>query len=378
MSSARALLAAAVASFAAGFGALAVLQQRAFETGRFDVGNLTQAVWSTAHGDFLEVTSLAGNQISRLGAHFDPLAAALAPLWWVWPDPSLLLVAQAAAVSLGALPVFRLGRRHLGSDRAGLAFALVYLLYPATQWLVLDDVHTVALATPLLLFAFDYLDQDRLLAFAAVAALACLTKEHVGLAVAMLGIWYAVARGRRRAGAAIAVTGTAVALIATAIVVPHFHPGGGSPFADRYADVGGTPTGILETAVSDPGAIVERSDERTRPRVPARPAPTPRRPPAPGAAGSCDRTAGARRESDLRDAHADVDSLPLHGDGDPGPHRRIDLRGEPSSPPTRRLGSDSYRKRSWPSCSRVASPMDRCPYGGTFLSARTSVRVTMS
>ena len=35
----------------AGSRALAVLQHRAFWTGRFDVGNLVQAVWSTAHGD---------------------------------------------------------------------------------------------------------------------------------------------------------------------------------------------------------------------------------------------------------------------------------------------------------------------------------------
>ena len=43
------LVAGGCAAFAAGLGALAVLQQRAFWTGRFDVGNLVQAVWSTAH-----------------------------------------------------------------------------------------------------------------------------------------------------------------------------------------------------------------------------------------------------------------------------------------------------------------------------------------
>ena len=131
--------------------ALAVLQQRAFETGRFDVGNLTQAVWSTAHGRFLEMTDLQGEQISRLGAHFDPLVALLAPLWWLWPSPELLLVVQAVGVALGAVPVFLLARKHLGGDWSGLGFALVYLLYPPTQWLVVDDFHPVALATPLLL-----------------------------------------------------------------------------------------------------------------------------------------------------------------------------------------------------------------------------------
>jgi uncharacterized membrane protein len=255
----RWLLAAATGAFAAGFGALAILQQEAFETGRFDVGNLTQAVWSTAHGDLLEVTNLAGAQISRLGAHFDPLLVAFAPLWWLWPDPSLLLAAQAAAVALGAVPVFRLAHRHLGSETAGLGFALVYLLYPATQWLVLDDVHTVALATPLLLFGFEYLDRNRLLAFAVVATLACLTKEHVGLTVAMLGVWYALARNRHAAGAIIAAAGLVVAIVATAVIVPHFHPGTGSPFAGRYADVGGSPRGILENAITDPGLLVQEA-----------------------------------------------------------------------------------------------------------------------
>jgi len=85
-------------AFAAGLGPLAVLQHRAFWTGRFDVGNLVQAVWSTAHGDVLSVTGLTGRQISRLGAHFDPIVVLFAPLWWVWPDASMLLVAPKIAM----------------------------------------------------------------------------------------------------------------------------------------------------------------------------------------------------------------------------------------------------------------------------------------
>jgi uncharacterized membrane protein len=252
----RALVAAGAASFAAGFSALAVLQHRAFWTGRFDVGNLTQAVWSTAHGDVLSVTGLTGRQFTRLGAHFDPIVVLFAPLWRLWPDPSLLLVAQAAAVATGAIPTYLLGRRHLGSDWAAVGFALAYLLYPATQWLVLDDFHPVALATPLLLWSFWFLDGDRLLPFAVAAAAACLTKEQIGLVVAAMGLWYAVRPGRRRAGITVAAAGALVSVVAIAVVVPHFAPGGGSPFASRYASVGGSPGGIAETAVTDPGAIV--------------------------------------------------------------------------------------------------------------------------
>ena len=242
--------------FGAGFAALAVLQHRAFWTGRFDVGNLVQAVWSTAHGDVLSVTGLTGRQISRLGAHFDPIVAVFAPIWWLWPDPSLLLVCQALAVATGAFPVYLLGRRHLDSEWAAAGFALAYLLHPATQWLVLDDFHPVALATPLLLWGFWFLDTDRLLPFAATAAAACLTKEQIGLVVGAMGLWYALRPARRRAGFAIAAVGTLVSLLAVTVVVPYFAPGGGSPFAGRYAAVGGSPGGIVETAVTDPGALI--------------------------------------------------------------------------------------------------------------------------
>jgi uncharacterized membrane protein len=247
----RTALWAAIAAFAAGFSALAVLRHEAFNSGRFDLGNMVQVVWSTAHGDPFRMTDLQGEQISRLGAHTDVLLAAFAPLWWLWPDPSLLLVTQAVVVALGALPVFWLARKHLGSARAALGFALAYLLYPPVQWLVLDDFHAVALACPLLLFGFWFLDEDRLGAFAVVAVLAVLTKEEIGFAVAALGVWYALARRRRRAGLAIAAAGTAVSLLAILGVMPALS-GGESDFYRRYGEVGGSPGGVVETVLTDP------------------------------------------------------------------------------------------------------------------------------
>ena len=103
-------------AFAAGFGALSMLRQRAFETGRFDLGNMVQAVWFTAHGHPLRVTNLRGEQALRLGAHIDPVLMFFAPLWWIWPSPDLLLVGQSVAIALGAIPVYWLGRKHLTSS----------------------------------------------------------------------------------------------------------------------------------------------------------------------------------------------------------------------------------------------------------------------
>jgi uncharacterized membrane protein len=245
-----------MAVFAAGFGALAALEHRAFETGRFDLGNMVQAVWSTAHGRPLEVTELGGDQITRLGAHVDPILVAFAPLWWVWPSPTMLLVVQAIVVPLGALPLFWLGRKHLGSDWAGALCGLAYLAYPAVQWLPLDEFHPVALACPLLAFAVWYLDEDRLWAFLPFALLAGLTKEEIPLVVGALGVWYALAKGRRLAGGLVALVGTAATAVSLGLVMPHFREGADPAFYGRYEAVGGSPAGLVETIFTDPLTVL--------------------------------------------------------------------------------------------------------------------------
>jgi uncharacterized membrane protein len=217
---------------------------------------MVQAVWSTAHGRPLDVTELDGDQINRLGGHVDPLLALFAPLWWLWPSPTMLLVVQAVVIALGALPIFWLARKHLGSERISALFAVAYLLYAPVQWLALDEFHPVALACPLLLYALWYLDEARLPAAIPFLALAAVTKEEVPLAVAGLGVWFAIARGRRVVGAAIALAGMALTAFYLTVVMPHYRGGGSPAFYDRYDAVGGSPGGIVGTALTDPGVLL--------------------------------------------------------------------------------------------------------------------------
>jgi uncharacterized membrane protein len=247
-----------VAAYALLFVFAAVVHYVVFKTGRLDLGNMVQAIWNTLHGHFLESTTPAGHQQSRLGFHVDPFLLLLAPLVWISSNPVLLPVVQALAVASGALPVFWLARKHLDSARAGAHFAFAYLLYPATQFNAFTSTssfHSVAIAVPLVLYAVWFLDEDRLVAFSVVALLAFTTKEEIPLAVGCLGIWYAVRRGRRAFGLAVFATGLAVTLFDFLWVIPHFSPSGVDPFAGRYSAVGGTPGGIAHKLFTDPGAF---------------------------------------------------------------------------------------------------------------------------
>jgi uncharacterized membrane protein len=247
------------AAYAALFVLAAVVHYLVFKTPRGDLGNMVQAVWNTLHGHFLETTTAHGHQLDRLGSHVDPLLVAFAPLLWIFSSPLILPIVQALAVASGALPVFWLARKHLGSSRAGAHFAFAYLLYPATQFsafTVSDSFHPVAIAVPLVLFAIWFLDEDRLIAFSAVAFLAFTTKEEIPLAVGCLGIWYAVRKGRHKFGLGVFAAGLGVTLFNFLWVIPHFSPTGASPFVGRYHAVGGTPGGMAHKLVTDPMAFV--------------------------------------------------------------------------------------------------------------------------
>ena len=224
-----------------------------FRLGRFDFGNMVQAIWSTAQGRPLQVTNVSGDEVSRLSIHIDPVLALFAPFWAALPSPETVLLVRIVAVSLGALPVFWIARRHLASEGIASLLALAYLAYPWLAWTALEP-HPVTLAIPLLLYCVWALDADRLVAFVPFAALAALTGELVGLTLALIGLWYAFSRGRRRAGLVIALLGIGWSLFAVYVVVPAFS-GSGSAYYGYFVGVGGSPQGVVRTLFTHPGAI---------------------------------------------------------------------------------------------------------------------------
>jgi uncharacterized membrane protein len=246
----------AMAAWSLGFFATVRTAYATFQLPRYDLGNMVQTVWNTAHGHPLEMTHTGGEQAARLASHVDPVLALVTPLWLVAPTPLTLAAVQITACALGALPVFWLGRRHLDSEAAAALLAVAYLVYPWLAWTAVEAFHPVTLAIPLFLFALWFLDSGRLWAFALCAALAASTGELMGLPIAGLGIWYWLARGHRVAGVAIALAGAAWTAVALEVIVPAAAAEGASPFYDRFASVGGSPTGLIETAFTDPAAIL--------------------------------------------------------------------------------------------------------------------------
>ena len=253
----RVVVGALVVAYAATFIPLSLARHWGFFTARYDLGNMTQAVWSASRGELFRVTDPDGMRVSRLGSHVDPILGLFAPLWKVWPHPEMLLVVQALAVATMAVPAFLLARHWLRDDRLAIACAAASLLLPAVQWATLFDFHPVTLAAPLILWCIWAAVTGRYIALGVLAILAAMTKEQVGLALAILGLWMVVSLGRRLAGTILAVGSLAWTAIAVGVIIPHYNDGGGNAFlADRYGTLGDGMGGVLKTLVTRPWEVV--------------------------------------------------------------------------------------------------------------------------
>ncbi len=238
--------------FAAIYALLSWLKYRAYMDARFDLGNMVQAVYNTANGRFLEITTgeTVPRQMSRLGSHVDPILALFALPWLVWPSPVMLLVAQAAIVATGAWPAYRLGTRITRDPSAGALLAGAYLLYPALGFLVLNEFHPVALATPLLLWAFLYMEESRWVRAAIFLILAASCKETVPLVVAFMGGYFAI-RKRSWKPLLVSIVGVAWFVLAVWMVIPHYN-GDQSAFVARYGDYGDGAAEVVKNVLANP------------------------------------------------------------------------------------------------------------------------------
>lgn len=201
---------------------LSVARYRGYNMEAFDLGNMSQSIWSVTQGKPLVFTT-EGIEWSRLAFHVEIFYFLLAPFYKLWPSPAGLLIIQAAFYAAGAWPLYRLARRRWQHPPTAFAITAIYLFYPVAQTAVLFHFHADTLAMPILLAALEALDRKawKSYAFWLILALSC--KFYVAAPVSALGValWW---QGERRAGTATFSLGVAWGLVAFLLIRPLFAP----------------------------------------------------------------------------------------------------------------------------------------------------------
>lgn len=223
-----------------------------YYTGRFDLGNMAQTVWNTIHGRiFLFTNPDSTETISRLAFHADFMLVLLAPFYFIWENPKMLLLIQTVILALGAVFVYLIAKDLLKNRNLGVIFAFVYLLNPALQRTNLYDFHAVTLATTFFLGTYYFFQKRNYLWFGIFAILAALCKEQLWVIVALFGVFICIQQKKWLLGSIV----TFASLAMFYLLVWHAIPSqlGEKHFAlSFYAELGDSPTEVVSTVIFSP------------------------------------------------------------------------------------------------------------------------------
>ena len=252
----RAVPLAGAAAYALIMSVVTIRKHEAFQSHGHDLGIFDQVMWRTVHGDVLGTSMLVSPHF--FGEHVSPILLLVAPLYALVPDPRTLLWLQTVALASGAFAVYWIATRALRDEAAAALFSLAYLAYQPMRNANLFDFHPIALATPLLLFAFHHLESRQWVRFGLFLALAMACQEEIAILVAALGIYVGWVHGRRKTAVALFTLGAVILALDLWVVVPHFRNGPFS-FTYRYSYLGSSIPEIVTSLVTHPLLVLRHT-----------------------------------------------------------------------------------------------------------------------
>lgn len=221
-----------------------------FRTAAYDLGIFDQAIRAYAHFD-RPVVPLKGPDYNIWADHFHPIITTIAPLYWFFNTPYVLIVVQALLVAASIPVVYRFTLR-----RASPAMSLVVTGAYGLGWPVMTminfDFHEVAFGMPILALAMDALDRrhDRQLLIWSVLLL--LVREDMGIIVAILGFVRLLQSGRKRLPALVLIAlGLIAYVVVTSVIIPAF-AADGYAYSSQYDSLGDSLPEILFSMVAHP------------------------------------------------------------------------------------------------------------------------------
>lgn len=209
-------LLAFMAAYAFHFSEVSVDTLRGYGTPAFDFGIFDQGVWLLSRFKDPFVTVMGRN---LFGDHMSLILCLVAPLYWIYPHGSSLLVLQSIAIALGAVPIFLIVRHFRGGVVVATGLAGAYLLNPAVQQITLEGFHPECFLPFFLGMALYAAISWKRGLLVCMLALALLVKEDVGLIVVPIGLWVTFRRDRRL-GLGIAATGAVWSIVMPLAVMP--------------------------------------------------------------------------------------------------------------------------------------------------------------
>ncbi len=219
-----------------------------------DLAIFTQEVYKYAHFQGL-YNSIKDQNI--FADHFSPFLMLLAPLWWLWPGASMLIVVQVVALCVGGWVVYKIAESLIKDRLVAWSITAAYLLAPSLQAPMQYDFHEIIFFSTALLLLFYFQIKQKYWAYWITFALALLIKEDVALYLMAWSLFFGCFSKQWKP----ALTGISISLIYFLVVmkavIPHYTGSAMYQYFDM-GPLGATPLEVIKTSLSHPTLLLRQ------------------------------------------------------------------------------------------------------------------------
>ncbi len=237
------------------FFALAWRKYAVFGTDSGDIGGFVWMLRGTIQGQCFPHPIGASN----FGFHPAFLWIQVLPFYYLFPTVPTLLFLQTLLLGLTAIPIYLIARHLMQQHWVALVLAAAFLLFPPIVSANLNQVEEPPLYAVYLLLAAYFFAKERFGLFMLFAAIACLGRETVPLAVAMFGVCSLILRRKKIWIFAPLVMGGTYFWFLISVLMPYFRYG--LPWhaitLGFFSYLGDSPRAIVFNALTHPLVLTQ-------------------------------------------------------------------------------------------------------------------------
>ena len=233
------------------FSFISLSRYDAFDFHDFDLAIYGQVMWNILHVSIY--SSILG--VPFLGNHMDFILFLLIPIYALFQTPKTLLVIQTIFIAAGAFPLYLLAKDNL-NRKFGLAFGILYLIYPALNFVNTFEFHPVAFTIPFLLFMIYWFEKKNFSLFFSFMVLAMLCKENISMAIFFFGLYVIFFTKRPLKWSLVPVTVSLFWFAITLTLMPYLNKGT-IGFSFIYSHLGRTFPEIAWNIIKHPGFVLK-------------------------------------------------------------------------------------------------------------------------
>ena len=176
-------------------GGLCALMYLHNGTPSFDFGIFTQMFYYMKKTGLPLTTCERDGLLSHFHVHMSPVFYLFLPVYALFPSPVTLQVLQALIVAAGIIPLILLCRHYRLSNKAALAFSVIYFSYPAFIGGCFYFLHENNFLAPLVLFMFLAFEKKKVPGIIISSLLVLSVKEDAAVYVVVCAFYFLIRDG---------------------------------------------------------------------------------------------------------------------------------------------------------------------------------------